>query len=86
MGTFSNQTAVDVWNSQLAYFTALKQPLPPRDTGIFHAWVNEWKAGRFKGVPLSDEWPITMPDGGKGLAQNYGGGTCTWYKGVAGWL
>ncbi len=86
MGTFSNQTAVDVWNSQLAYFTALKQPLPPRDTGIFHAWVNEWKAGRFKGVPLSDEWPITMPDDGKGLAQNYGGGTCTWYKGVAGWL
>lgn len=86
MGQFSNQTAVDVWNSQHVYFEALKQPLPNRDTGIFNAWIDAWKSGHFKGVCMSQEYSVTAPDGNKAIAQNFGGGTCIWEKGSASWL
>jgi hypothetical protein len=87
MGQFSNQAAIDVWNSQQGYFTALGQKLPARDTGIFNAWTAAWKAGYFKGVCLSHEYHLTLPDGSAGVAQNFAGGTCTWNQhAVAAWL
>lgn len=77
-----NTMIVQLWNSQEAYFKALGQPLPPRDTGIFGAWRNELLAGHFRGVVLSAEYPITDPDGSGDpcVAQNFAGGTCRWNK------
>lgn len=77
-----NTMIVELWASQEAYFKALGQTLPPRDTGIFGAWRNELLAGHFRGVVLSGEYPVTDPDGSGDpcVAQNFAGGTCRWNK------
>lgn len=76
-----NQMVVDLWNSQEAYFKALGQELPARDTGIFTMWRQAWLDGHFKGVPLSREYPL-----GGGVAQNFAGGTAHWVNGQGQWL
>lgn len=76
-----NTMVVDLWNSQEAYFKALGQELPARDTGIFAMWRQAWLDGHFKGVPLSREYPL-----GAGIAQNFAGGTAHWVAGQGQWL
>ena len=76
-----NQMVVDLWNSQTAYFTALGQSLPPRDTGIFGFWRQAWIDGHFRGVPLSHEYSLNG-----GVAQNFAGGTAHWVNGQGSWL
>lgn len=78
-GSSFDQMVVDLWQSQTAYFNALGQPLPPRDTGIFNAWRNELGNGHYRGVPTSHEYSIhdaNSPD--PCSAQNFSGGTCVW--------
>lgn len=77
-----NTMIVELWASQEAYFKAIGQALPPRDTGIFGVWRNELLSGRYRGVPLSGEYTMTDPDGSGDpcVAQNFAGGTCRWNK------
>lgn len=74
---FSNELCVALWNS---YFLSIGKPPPPRDTGIFNSWRALWISGRFKGCCLGGEYPVTLPNGHTGVAQNYAGGTCIWDK------
>jgi hypothetical protein len=73
--TFSNDLCVAAWNS---YFSSIGKPPPPRDTGIFTDWRSQWMNGNYKGCCLSAEYPVTLPNGDPGVAQNYAGGTCVW--------
>lgn len=79
VGSSFDQMVVDLWNSQAAYFKALGQPLPPRDTGIFNAWRDQLAQDRYRGVPTSAEYSI-HDDTVTAIctAQNFSGGTCIW--------
>jgi hypothetical protein len=72
---FSNELCIAIWES---YFKSISVAPPPRDTGIFNSWRQLWINGNFKGCCLSYEYPVTLPNGHPGVAQNYAGGTCTW--------
>jgi N-acetylmuramoyl-L-alanine amidase len=74
---FSNELCVAVFNS---YFVSIGKPPPPRATGIFTEWRSQWMNGNYKGCCLSAEYPVTLPNGDPGAAQNYAGGTCVWNK------
>jgi hypothetical protein len=74
---FSNELCIAAWNS---YFSSIGKPPPPRDTGIFNDWRSQWMNGNYKGCCLSAEYPVTLPNGDPGVAQNYAGGTCVWNK------
>lgn len=78
-GSSFDQMVVDLWNSQVAYFKALGQPLPPRDTGIFNAWRSELSNGHYRGVPTSAEYSIhDASTADPCVGQNFSGGTCIW--------
>ena len=72
---FSNDLCVAAFNS---YFSSIGKPPPPRDTGIFTDWRSQWMNGNYKGCCLSAEYPVTLPNGDPGVAQNFAGGTCVW--------
>ncbi len=84
-GMFSNDLCIAIWNS---YFSSVRELPPPRDTGIFNSWRAEWMNGHYRGCCLSAEYPVALPNGAPGVAQNYAGGTCVWDKkaGAATWL
>ena len=72
---FSNDLCVAVWDS---YFVSISKPIPLRDTGIFNEWRSQWMNGNYKGCCLSAEYPVKLPNGDPGVAQNFAGGTCVW--------
>lgn len=72
---FSNELCIAVWNS---FFISQGGVIPRRDTGIFNSWRSLWMGGHFKGCVLTDEYPVTLPNGDPGVAQNFAGGTCVW--------
>jgi hypothetical protein len=74
---FSNDLCVTAWNS---YFVSIGKTPPPRDTGIFTDWRSQWMNGNYKGCCLSAEYPVTLPNGDPGVAQNFADGTCVWNK------
>jgi hypothetical protein len=82
---FSNDLCVVVFNS---YFVSIGKTPPPRDTGIFNDWRSQWINGNYKGCCLSAEYPVTLPNGDPGVAQNFADGTCVWNKktNTATWL
>ena len=85
---FSDTLCIEVWNSFFQQ-QGSTLTLPPRDTGIFNSWRDQWKNhNNFLGCPLTPEYPVTLPNGNPGVAQNYAGGTCVWdnVKGGATWL
>lgn len=84
----TNQMIVDAWNNRTAYFKALGQSLPARDTGIFNAWRREWLAGRYRGPVESQEYDTVDTRGVKVRAQDFGGSICHWYPltSVAVWV
>jgi hypothetical protein len=82
---FSNALCVAVWNS---FFNSQGMTVPRRDTGIFNDWRTHWINGDFKGTVISEEYPIVLPNGDPGVAQDFAGGTCTWdnTNGTATWI
>jgi N-acetylmuramoyl-L-alanine amidase len=87
---FSDALCIIVWDSffnTMGHNTILA--IPPRDTGIFNEWRSQWIAGNFKGACLGWEYATILPNGHKGVGQNFGGGTCLWdsdAKRLVGWL
>ena len=80
---FSDQLCIQIWESN---FKATGRGVPLRDRGIFDEWRAQWLAGHFKGAPLTDEYPVTLPSGKPSVAQNFAGGTCVWNGGNPIWL
>ena len=74
---FSNELCIAVFNS---YFVSIGKTPPPRDTGIFNDWRSQWIHGNYKGCCLGTEYPVTLPNGDPGVAQNFADGTCVWNK------
>jgi hypothetical protein len=47
----------------------------PSEFAIPRAWLDEWRAGRYRGAPLSPE--VDLPDGAK--LQEFAHGACVWH-------
>lgn len=73
---FSDGLCIVIWES---FFRQQGISIPRRDTGIMNSWRKRWKDdGEFLGCPLTDEYPLTLPNGHKGVGQNFATTTCVW--------
>lgn len=56
------------------------------NTGIAQSWRDEWQAGRYRGIPISQEYQSVNASGQKITVQEFSKARCEWYNGKPLWV